>query len=50
LLLILCSSVQCTTLHDASFYGHVEVCQLLIAAKTDVNATDKCAFTFKIRY
>ena len=37
-LLIFCSSVQDTSLHDAAHYGHTAVCELLIAGKADVNA------------
>ena len=46
LLLIFCSSVQNTALHDAASYGQLAVCELLIAGKADVNAKDWCAFTF----
>ena len=46
LLLIFCSSDQRTALHGAAYYGHLAVCELLIASKADVNAKDKCAFTF----
>ena len=46
LLLIFCSSVQRTALHDAASYGQLAVCELLIAGKADVNAKDWCAFTF----
>ena len=48
-LLIFCSRRRRTALHVAVSYGHVntvKVCQLLIAAKADVNAADGCAFVF----
>ncbi len=48
--LILCSSGQCTALHVAAYDGHTAACQLLISAEADVNATDECAFMFKIFY
>ena len=49
LLLIFITSYQDTALHracrsyDAS-NGHMEACQLMIDAKADVNATDRCVF------
>jgi len=46
-LLIFRSRRRRTALHLAVSYGHVntvKVCQLLIAAKADVNAADGCAF------
>ena len=46
LLLIFCSSDQRTALHRAAGEGHLAVCELLIAGKADVNAKDRCAFTF----
>jgi hypothetical protein len=46
LLLILCSSGQSTALHWAAYYGHLALCELLIAAKADVDAKDWCAFIF----
>ncbi len=49
-LLIFCSSHQRTALHWAARNGHTAACQLLISAETDVNATDRCAFMFKICY
>jgi hypothetical protein len=49
-LLILCSRVQSTALHFAAMYGHTEACQLLIANKADVNATDECAIMFEMCY
>ena len=48
LLLLFCSSGQCTALHLAACNGLTAACQLLIAGKADVNATDRCAFMFKI--
>jgi hypothetical protein len=48
--MIFCSSEQRTALHDAAIYGHTAACQLLISAEADVNATDLCAFMFKICY
>jgi hypothetical protein len=42
-LLIFCSSGQRTALHGAAYNGHTAVCELLIAGKADVNATDECA-------
>jgi hypothetical protein len=47
-LLIFCSSFQLTALHFAALNGHTAACQLLISAEADVNATDWCAFVFKI--
>ncbi len=47
-LLIFCSSGQDTALHLAAWNGHTAACQLLISAEADVNATDMCAFMFKI--
>jgi hypothetical protein len=32
-----------TALHEAALRGHTAVCELLIANKADVNATDWCA-------
>jgi hypothetical protein len=46
LLLIFCSSGQSTALHRAAYVGHSETCQLLIASKSDVNATNRCAFVY----
>ena len=46
LLLIFCSSDQCTALHGAACYGHLAVCEQLVAAKADVDAKDMCAFIF----
>ena len=46
LLLILCFSEQCTALHYAAQNGQMKPCQLLIAAKADVDATDECALMF----
>jgi ankyrin repeat protein len=44
-----CSSKQITALHIAAQEdGLAEMCQLLINAKADVNARDRCAFMFKI--
>jgi ankyrin repeat protein len=43
-----CSSFQRTALHLAAEKGHTAACQLLISAESDVNATDWCAFMFKI--
>jgi hypothetical protein len=48
LLLIFCSRAHRTALHLAARYGRTSVCQLLIAGKADVNATDRCAFVFEI--
>ena len=45
-----CSSRQRTALHEVHFNGHTAACQLLISAAADVNATDRCAFMFKIRF
>ncbi len=39
---------QCTALHRAASRGHQAACQLLIARNSDVNATDRCAFMFKM--
>ncbi len=39
-LLIFWSSERRTALHDAALVGHTEVCQLLIASKANVHATD----------
>jgi hypothetical protein len=50
LLLIFFCSDQSTALHEAAFNGQTEPCQLLIAGKADVNATDECAFLFEIGY
>jgi hypothetical protein len=50
LLLIVCSSNQHTALYYAANNGHLAVCELLIASKTDVDAKDWCAFTFRIYY
>ena len=47
----LCSSDQCTALHvAASVYSssHTRACELLIDAKADVNAIDRCAFMFEV--
>jgi ankyrin repeat protein len=50
-LLILCSSDrQWNPLHLAAMDGHTEACQLLIANKADVNATDECAIMFEMSY
>jgi ankyrin repeat protein len=48
-LLIFCSSGQRTALHLAAYNGHTAACQLLISAEAD-DATDECAFMFKIFY
>jgi hypothetical protein len=54
LILIFCSSDQCTALHSALALGLVGwllpdgVCEL-IAGTADVNAKDRCAFVFLIR-
>jgi hypothetical protein len=40
LLLIFCSSDQCTALHRAAENGHPAVCEVLIAGKADVDAKD----------
>ena len=48
--LIFCSSDQCTALHEAAYYGHTAVCQLLIAGKADVDAKNMYAFIFWICY
>ncbi len=40
MLLIFCFSGQSTALHDAARNGRTAVCELLIAAKADVNAID----------
>ena len=50
LLLIFCSSVHWTALHHAAENSQPAVCELLIAGKADVNATNECAFMFKICY
>ena len=47
MLLISCSSAQFTALHRAACGRRTEACQLLIAGKADVNATNWCAFTLK---
>jgi ankyrin repeat protein len=39
---------RCTALYFAADSGCIEVCQLLIEAKSDVNATAECASMFKI--
>ena len=41
-----CSSLKRTALHRAAPLDHLEVCELLIAGKADVNAKDMCAFIF----
>jgi ankyrin repeat protein len=43
-----CSSDQRTALHHAAGFGRTAACQLLIDAKADVNARDKCAFMFEV--
>jgi hypothetical protein len=48
--LIFRSRFEFTALHFAAEQGHTAACQLLIAAKADVNATDQYAFVFKICY
>jgi hypothetical protein len=45
-----CSVGHRTSLHLAARHGHTAACQLLISAAADVNATDLCAFMFKICY
>jgi hypothetical protein len=45
-----CSSGQYTALYLAAYNGRTTACQLLIASNADVNATDRCAFTFKFCY
>jgi ankyrin repeat protein len=45
---MLCCSSEWTALHFAVDNGDTAVCELLIAAKADVNAKDWCAFMFKI--
>ncbi len=47
-LLIFGSSNQVMALHVAAAGDHVEACKLLIDAKADVNATDRCAFIFQM--
>ena len=41
-----CSSDHCTALHGAAAENRPAVCKLLIASKADVDAKDRCAFTF----
>ena len=48
LLLIFCSSGECTALHMAALNGQPAVCEVLIAGKADVDAKDRCAFIFWI--
>ncbi len=45
------SSRQRTALHDAArnkWRDNAAVCELLIDAKADVNARDRCAFMFEV--
>ncbi len=44
------SSDSWTALHHCAVHGGLEACQLLIAAKADVNAKTTCAFMFEIRF
>ena len=42
-LLTLCSISQATPLHYSSYEGHAEICEMLLSANCDVNASDgKC--------
>ena len=47
-LIFCCSDLQTALIRASSsraaYYGYTDVCQLLIAAKADVNANDRCAF------
>ncbi len=47
LLLIYCSSDQRNALHEAAYCGDTALCELLIKGNADVDAKDKCAFTFQ---
>jgi ankyrin repeat protein len=46
--LIFCSSDRQTALHLAARYDRTQARQLLIDAKADVNAADRCVFMFEI--
>jgi ankyrin repeat protein len=45
-----CSSCQRSALHWAALHGRFKVCELLIAGKADLNATDRLVFMFEICY